>query len=538
MRRLILTLFGAWVGMVTTFAVAQEDNGNNFEMSWSADFSVFKGDQGKGLTAFAPADIDQDGHKEFFVYDKVFGIPSFDRLLCFEAAGNDSFELVWSQEYDRWADDEGHGLTVADLDNDDKDELIVAAQTNIFIYEWDGTTFESGGGLPQEPTATIDPLFDNSGNAWIRLIHVGNLDPDPVDEMFLGYFGESGLYSVIMSLPSQDFSVADWKFEFADDFTPWRCGGIAIADFDGDGGIDFWTSHFNDLAATRVYENVGVDNYEITYTTLPEELVLDPPYDSTIANAIFHDFDGDGQGELLIMDSHGYMYIITKESSNDFTDFGSSAYNFVTRFPLPEPHAGFMRSGFMGDLDLDGKPDIYYNVNKLEAVLDLEYQGGPILDESSWIKYQIYKGHKLVFGHIQPAGDLDGDGRGEIVIAGNGDEVANLQIIENQDAVTHVESPETVVPSHFTLYQNVPNPFNAGTSIRFDLKRDSHVSLTIHDLLGQKVRGLISGERMAGSHNVTWDGLDDSGIHVGSGQYFLTLRSAGLQATRKLTLIK
>ena len=80
---------------------------------------------------------------------------------------------------------------------------------------------------------------------------------------------------------------------------------------------------------------------------------------------VVDDFDSDGQGELLIMDSHGYMYIITKQSSNNFTDFGSSAYNFVTRFSLPEPHAGFMRSGFMGDLDQDGKTDIYYNVNKL-----------------------------------------------------------------------------------------------------------------------------------------------------------------------------
>ncbi|MCG8604514.1 FG-GAP-like repeat-containing protein [bacterium] len=538
MKYLISLLLVVSLLLIETLAFSQDDNGNNFEMSWSVDFSVYKGDQGKGLYAFAPADIDQDGHKEFFVYDKILGLPSFDRLLCFEAVGDNDFRQVWSQEYTRWPDDEGHGLTVADLDNDGNEELIVSAEEKVFIYEWDGMSFESGGGLPQQPTATIDPLFDNSGNAWIRQIWVVNLDPDPIEEIFMGYFGESGLYSVIMSLPSQDFSVADWEFEFADDFTPWRCGGIAIADFDGDGKMDIWSSHFNDLAATRVYENDGVDNYAIKFTTLPGELVLDPPYDSTIANAIFHDFDGDGQGELVIMDSHGYMYIITKESSNNFTDFGSSAYQFVTRFPLPEPHAGFMRSGFLGDLDRDGKPDIYYNVNKLQAVLDLEYQGGPLLEESSWIKYQIYKGHKLVFGYIQPADDLDGDSKGEIVIAGNGDPVANLQIIENQDAVTHVSDRGSATPKQFTLYQNVPNPFNPVTSIRFDIPEPSDVLLQIHDLLGRSLRTLVSDMQAAGSHEVIWDGKDDLGRPVAGGQYYYTLRVGNYKETKKLMLVK
>jgi hypothetical protein len=505
-------------------------------MSWSADLTVYKGDGSGSHYAYAGFDIDQDGHKEFLVYDKVVGLPSFDKLLCFEAVGDDDFALVWQHQYDRWSADEGHGLTVADLDNDGSEEVLISAEAAIYVYEWDGTTFESGGGLPQEPTAVIDPLFDSAGNAWIRQIRVVNLDPDPVPEIFLGYFGQAGWFSVIMSLPSQDFAVADWSFEFADDFA-WQMGGLAIADFDGNGRMDIWASHFVDDAATRVYENDGVDNYVIKFTTTPADLIINPSYDATMANAIFHDFDQDGDGELLITDSHGKVFVITKQSSNNFADFGPSAWNFVLQWENVAG-GGFVRSGFMGDLDQDGKPDVYYNEFTAKAVLDLEYQGGPVTDANSWIPYEIYKGHRLVYGYLHPGGDLDGDGKGEIVIAGNGDPVANLQIIENHDAVTHVAEPSTEIPSAFRLYQNTPNPFNPSTRIAFDLAEQAEVALEIHDVLGGKLRTLVAGVRAAGSHDVVWDGLDHLGQPIGSGQYYYTLRVGDFQKTRKLLLVK
>ncbi len=144
----------------------------------------------------------------------------------------------------------------------------------------------------------------------------------------------------------------------------------------------------------------------------------------------------------------------------------------------------------------------------------------------------------MVFGYLRPAGDLDGDGRGEIVIAGNGDPVANLQIIENQDAVTQVKELRTAVPQEFTLYQNMPNPFNPQTRIRFDLENGGEVSLVIYDVLGRKLRTLAVGVHTAGSHIVVWDGKDDSGRTVGSGQYYYSLRAGNVQETKKLMLLR
>jgi hypothetical protein len=527
--------------MTAPSMLAQSDNGNQFEKTWGADISIFKGDWGElGLYAAEGLDIDQDGVREFIVYDHVVGLPTFHRIQLWEAQGDNDFWLAWEVRYDNWRDqqDQGHGLTVADLDGDGRIEVLMATENVLYGYEWDGTPFQDGAGLPQEPTFTFDTLKDNSGQSNIRQVRVANLDADPEPEIFMGYGENNGVYCVIASLPNMDFENPDWKYEFADDFSPWRLGGMAIADFDGDGNMEIFTSNFQDAPTTRLYESDGlVDNYLIKFTTLPENLILQPSFDDAFANPIFHDFDGDGSSEFVITDTHGKVFVITSEASNNFTDLGPSAWKFLLRWENVADN-GFVRSGWLGDLDQDGKADVYYNDFTAKAVLDLEYQGGPVIDPASWIAYEIYKGHRLTLGYVFPAGDLDGDGRQELVLAANGEQNENLQVIESLDVATHVDEPISAIPSHFKLYQNTPNPFNPNTSIRFYLAKQDEAVLEIHDLLGRKIRRLVAGVRAAGSHDVVWDGLDDLGQRVGSGQYFYTLRVGDFQETRKLLLVK
>ena len=46
--------------------------------------------------------------------------------------------------------------------------------------------------------------------------------------------------------------------------------------------------------------------------------------------------------------------------------------------------------------------------------------------------------------------------------------------------------------------QNYPNPFNPSTTISFNLLESGYVNLEIYNLLGQKVKSLIKGEKEAG----------------------------------------
>lgn len=57
------------------------------------------------------------------------------------------------------------------------------------------------------------------------------------------------------------------------------------------------------------------------------------------------------------------------------------------------------------------------------------------------------------------------------------------------------------VPKEYALYQNYPNPFNPATTIRFDLKQQSTVTLEIYNALGQRVEHWNYGMMDAGRYN-------------------------------------
>jgi len=94
------------------------------------------------------------------------------------------------------------------------------------------------------------------------------------------------------------------------------------------------------------------------------------------------------------------------------------------------------------------------------------------------------------------------------------------------------------LPTAFKLYGNVPNPFNATTRIAFDLPTDSEVKLEVFDLLGKKVSSLIDGQVAAGSHSMTWNGLDDSGRETPSGIYYYRIKTDSHEDTRRMLLLK
>jgi len=88
------------------------------------------------------------------------------------------------------------------------------------------------------------------------------------------------------------------------------------------------------------------------------------------------------------------------------------------------------------------------------------------------------------------------------------------------------------------LEQNVPNPFNPETTIRFVLPQPDRAIVAIYTLAGERVRTLLDAPAPAGSGSVTWDGTDDHGSRVSSGVYLYKLQAGKLGETRKMILLK
>jgi hypothetical protein len=89
-------------------------------------------------------------------------------------------------------------------------------------------------------------------------------------------------------------------------------------------------------------------------------------------------------------------------------------------------------------------------------------------------------------------------------------------------------------PDRLSLAQSFPNPFDRGTLIRFALPRPGHVTLSVYNPAGQRVRTLANGELGAGYHSVGWDGTDQTGRRVPSGVYLYELRVGPESLTRKM----
>jgi hypothetical protein len=100
--------------------------------------------------------------------------------------------------------------------------------------------------------------------------------------------------------------------------------------------------------------------------------------------------------------------------------------------------------------------------------------------------------------------------------------------------VTSVESSPRVL----ALEQNVPNPFNPTTRIRFALPAASHVNVSVFDVHGRRVATLADRSMPAGNAEVVWNGRDARGVPASSGVYFYRLAANGHTLTKKMVLLK
>jgi hypothetical protein len=96
-----------------------------------------------------------------------------------------------------------------------------------------------------------------------------------------------------------------------------------------------------------------------------------------------------------------------------------------------------------------------------------------------------------------------------------------------------------VTPEDYKLENNYPNPFNPTTTIKFALPLQKKISLKIYDMLGKEVATLINNEVYEkGNFEVSWDGTNNNGAKVASGNYIASLIYGNFSKSIKMTLLK
>jgi hypothetical protein len=111
------------------------------------------------------------------------------------------------------------------------------------------------------------------------------------------------------------------------------------------------------------------------------------------------------------------------------------------------------------------------------------------------------------------------------------------------DPVTGVSGgkPKVIAPA-FVLHQAYPNPSRGYASINYQIPSGGRVELSVYNVLGQRIRTLVSGYRPAGIYSEKWTGINDQGATVANGIYMyrLNLHSelGNRTAVRKLVLVR
>jgi len=89
------------------------------------------------------------------------------------------------------------------------------------------------------------------------------------------------------------------------------------------------------------------------------------------------------------------------------------------------------------------------------------------------------------------------------------------------------------IPMVYSLEQNYPNPFNPSTRIKYSIPEEARVTLTVYNLLGQRVATLVNETQRAGSYIAVFEGPS-----LATGIYFYRLEAGNFTQVRKMILMK
>ena len=101
-----------------------------------------------------------------------------------------------------------------------------------------------------------------------------------------------------------------------------------------------------------------------------------------------------------------------------------------------------------------------------------------------------------------------------------------------------IQSINSNIPDKFSLSQNYPNPFNPTTNIKYQIAKNSFVTLKVYDILGKEITTLVNEKLQPGEYEVQFPNVQVANVQLPSGVYFYKLVAGDFSETRKMILLK
>jgi hypothetical protein len=193
----------------------------------------------------------------------------------------------------------------------------------------------------------------------------------------------------------------------------------------------------------------------------------------------------------------------------------------------------------IGDVDIDAGNSVQQTVDGGYVVCGIT---GPYFDQDIYIVKTDANGDTLwtrSFNGTAYGNDLGSCAKptpdGGLILTGSlstADSLLDVFLVrfasDQVDIESHVPRAQT-----FSLLRNYPNPFNAFTTIKFQVGSYALVTLDVYDLLGRHVKALVNEYRQAGLYTVIFDASE-----LSSGIYFYKLQAGESVETKRMVVLK
>ena len=556
-------------------------------------WSVSTGPRG----VWSGSDLDKDGRMEIFATDYKNGT-----VHAFEWYYGDTLVHVWSgtskstyATTPRWVqtgdtDGDGLGEVIIFTDYSQIDSVTAAtgnpvpdSTAGLWVFEWDGKT---DNGYSTTWSRNLLTVFSDT-LAYARPEHftVADIDKDGRDEIIMASNGGTNptygtsstthkAYSedrfIIMGVQGDIGVLPSLVEEFAasprdtdkdgvreNKFGGGSPQGVVIADTDGDGLHEAVCFSWNNLSCF-IIEATGPD----AYTQSDTGYKFTDIDDWTLAPSVA-DVNSDGKDEVYVGAYYKGIVYVVGDKDGDATKFQSTEFaamdSLSNTWDATKKRGNVYALGSAGHNNAFGKPAVFVGYGA--GFRKYDFTGTDIFSSASYTKsdYTIATGHidSLQTGGVNKmfaGSNVDGDKYGEVILAYQGvsDSVmvagaysknhrTFIRVLEwtGESTALSVKDIVLITPEDYKLNQNYPNPFNPTTSIEYTLPIANQISITIYNIMGQEVANILPlQDKPAGTHRVTWNGLDRQGNKVASGTYFYTMRYGNFVKTKQMTLMK
>ena len=494
-------------------------------------------------------DYDGDGNIDLFVVNRATSQGNSTLNFLYKNNGDGSFNKILSGEIvsELW---DSNISSWVDIENDGDLDLFVINfnQKNIlYLNNGSGSFTKIDTGAITQQSFSISGIWGDYNNDSFPDLYIGN-GGSQANFLFKNN-GNGSFIQITSGTPVTD---------------PGASTGCSWVDFNNDGNLDLFVANF--LSTNNaLYRNDGPPNYSFTKIT-SGDIVNNGG--SSVGSA-WGDIDNNGFLDLVVGNSNG-----SGENNLLYMNNGDETFTRITVGDIVGD-GGNTFGISMNDFDLDGDIDVYAaNINNqpnffyvndgnannwinilLEGVTS-NYNGigakvrakanifgndvWQYREVSSQSGYNSQNSLNIEFG----LGDVNiidslvinwtsGSTDSYTNVAANNfykaEEDQGLGIVTSADN----QSDQNIIPEVFSLEQNYPNPFNPSTTIEFTVAKESNVSITIFNAIGQQVKVLLQERKPVGSFTIQFNASE-----LNSGVYFYRMRAGEFEQTKKMILIK